>query len=204
LLIVLGRALIGCVYQSGHFQLYDTQQTSLALACYAAGLVSFATARLLTPAYYALSDSRTPMYLAVLSIGANIALPLFLLRVLHMNFTAMALTTSVAMSLEAVCLFEGLRRKLKGLDGRYLSKRFTRILSASLFMAAPLALLDRQFVLHGTPDRAGYLLELALLLPLSVLLFAGACKLFQVEEIRSATRLFAKFTKMRTDDRIRD
>jgi len=196
LLIVLGRALIGVVYQSGHFQLYDTQQTALALACYAAGLVSFAAARLMTPAYYALSDARTPMYLAVLSIGANVALPLLLLKVLHMTFAAMALTTSIAMSLEAVCLFEGLRRKLRGLDGRYLLNRFTRILSAALFMAAPLALLDRQFLLHVTPDRTGYLLELTLLLPLAALLFLAACKLFRVEEIRAAHRIL---TKMRTE-----
>jgi putative peptidoglycan lipid II flippase len=192
LLIVLGRAIIGSVYQSGHFQLYDTQQTSLALACYATGLASFAAARLMTPAYYALSDSRTPMYLAVLSIGANILLPLFLLNVLHMSFAAMALTTSIAMSLEAVCLYEGLRRKLKGLDGRYLMNRFTRILSAALFMAAPLALLDHQFVRHVAPDRFGYLLELALLLPMALVLFLAACKLFNVEEIRAASRILSK------------
>ena len=131
LLIVLGRAIIGAIYQSGHFQLYDTQQTALALACYAVGLVSFAAARLMTPAYYALSDSRTPMYLTMLSIGVNIALPLFLLRVMHMNFAAMALTTSIAMTLEAVSLFEGLRRKLGGLDGRFLMDRFVRILGAA-------------------------------------------------------------------------
>lgn len=118
LLIVLGRAITGSVYQSGHFQLYDTQQTAVALACYATGLVSFAAARLMTPAYYALSDSRTPMYLAVMSIGVNVTLPIFLLQVMHMSFAAMALTTSIAMSLEAICLFEGLRRKLHGLDGR--------------------------------------------------------------------------------------
>jgi len=196
LLIVLGRALIGSVYQSGHFQLYDTRQTALALACYATGLVSFAAARLMTPAYYALSDSRTPMCLAVLSIGVNVALPLFLLKVMHMTFAAMALTTSIAMSLEAVCLFEGLRRKLGGLDRRYLMNSFSRILSAALFMAAPLALLDRQFVLHATPTRAGYLLELALLLPLSAILFVAACKLFRVAEIRAARRIL---TKMRTE-----
>jgi len=199
LLIVLGRALIGVVYQSGHFEIYDTQQTALALACYAVGLVSFAAARLMTPAYYALSDARTPMFLAVLFIGVNVALPLFLLNVLHMTFAAMALTTSIAMSLEALCLFEGLRRKLGGLDGRYLLNRFTRILSAALFMAAPLAFVDRQFVLRATPDRAGYLLELALLLPLAALLFIAACKLFRVEEICACRRIL---TKLR-NDRIR-
>jgi putative peptidoglycan lipid II flippase len=190
LLIVLGRAMIGLIYQSGQFQFYDTQQTALALACYAVGLVAFAAARLMTPAYYALSDSRTPMYLAVLSIGVNIALPMFLLHVLHMSFAAMALTTSIAMSLEAACLYEGLRRRLGGLDGRYLMDRFLRILAAAIATTVPLAQLDRQFLLHGYVTRAGFLLELVILLPLAALMFVTACKLFRVKEIYVAGQLF--------------
>jgi putative peptidoglycan lipid II flippase len=192
LLIVLGRAIIGSIYQSGHFQLYDTRQTATALGWYATGLVAFAAARILTPAYYALSDSRTPMYLAVLSIGANIAIPLFLLQVLHMNFAAMALTTSIAMSFEALCLYEGLRRKLGGLDGRYLMNRFARILGATLLTTAPLVLLDRQFESHFSAERAGYFLELIVLLPVAVLSFIAACRIFRVEEIRSASRFLSK------------
>jgi putative peptidoglycan lipid II flippase len=206
ILMVLGRAVIGAIYQSGRFQLYDTQQTALALACYAAGLASFAAGRLLTPAYYALSDARTPMYLAVLSIGANIALPLVLLHVLHMGFAAMALTTSIAMSLESVCLFEGLRRKLKGLDGRYLLDRAAGILMATLGMAAPLWLLDRQFWRHFQPTRGAFLLELSLLCPLALLLFVGACKLFRVQELQAAKQLFWKLRQryaLLMDDRIR-
>src|SRR5207245_11457950 len=141
---------------------------------------SFAAARLMTPAYYSLSDSRTPMYLTVLSIGVNISLPLILLDMFHMSFAAMALTTSVAMSLEAVFLFEGLRRKLHGLDGRYLLDRFLRILAAALAMAVPLVAFDHQFRLHAPATRLAFLLEVVVLLPLAVLLFTVACRLFRV------------------------
>jgi putative peptidoglycan lipid II flippase len=189
LLIVLGRAMIGSIYQSGHFQAYDTQQTAVALACYATGLVSFAAARLMTAAYYALSDSRTPMYLSLLSIAVNVALPLFLLNVLHMNFSAMALTTSIAMSLEALCLFEGLRRKLRGLEGSFLLNRGARIMAATLAMAAPLALLDYQFSLHAQATRPALLRELGLLLPLAVVMFIAACKAFRVEELDATLQL---------------
>jgi putative peptidoglycan lipid II flippase len=189
-LIVLGSALVGAVYQSGHFQAYDTRQTALALACYSVGLVSFASARVLTPAYYALSDSRTPMYLAVLSIGANIALPLFLLDVLHMNFAAMALTTSIAMTLESMCLFEGLRRRLGGLEGRVLCNRFLRIMLAGMLMTLPLALAHWQFQRHFATTRLAYLCELLVLTPLSGLVFVAAAKLLRIEEITSATEFF--------------
>jgi putative peptidoglycan lipid II flippase len=190
LLMVLGKAMIGAVYQSGHFVAYDTQQTAIALACYAAGLVSFASARVLTPAFYALSDARTPMYLTLLSIFANVALPLFLLDVMNMSFAAMALTTSIAMTLESACLFEGLRRKLGGLEGRILADRFVRIVAAGMVMALPLAIADWEFTRHFEATRLTYLCELLFLAPLGVVLFAATAKLFAVEELESATNFF--------------
>ena len=87
-LITLGRPMIGIVYQSGHFNAYDTAQSALALSCYSLGLVAFTSARILTPAFYALSDARTPMLVSVCSIGLNLLLPLLFLRVFHMGFAA--------------------------------------------------------------------------------------------------------------------
>lgn len=198
-LIVLGRPIIGAIYQSGHFQAYDTQQTAMALSCYAAGLVSFAAARLLIPAYYALSDSRMPMYLSVLSIFFNVSLPLFLLNVLHMNFAAMALTTSLAMSLEALLLFEGMRRKLGGLEGRYLADRFMRVFAATMTMALPLALLDHQFAVRYAPVRTVFIIELAILVPIAIGLFMTACKLFAVRELSTALHLVYRLRSRATE-----
>src|SRR5437016_14639844 len=41
-LAVLGKSIIGGIYQGGRFQLYDTQQTALALSCYSIGLAGYA------------------------------------------------------------------------------------------------------------------------------------------------------------------
>ncbi len=34
--------IVGAIYQGGKFQLYDTEQTAVALSCYAVGLVGYA------------------------------------------------------------------------------------------------------------------------------------------------------------------
>src|SRR6202034_957957 len=96
LLITLGQPLLGAVYQSGHFNAYDTSQSALALSCYSLGLVAFTSARILSPAFYALSDARTPMLVSVSSIALNLMLPPLFLRVWHMRFEALALTTACA------------------------------------------------------------------------------------------------------------
>src|SRR6185312_1124027 len=71
-LILLGTPIIGAVFQGGRFQIYDTQQTAVALSCYSIGLVGYAATKVLNPAFYALTDAKTPMYVSLCSIGINI------------------------------------------------------------------------------------------------------------------------------------
>ncbi len=72
-LVVLGKSIIGAIYQGGRFQLYDTQQTAVALSYYAIGLMGYAALKVLSPAFYALNDARTPMLVSLGSILVNYA-----------------------------------------------------------------------------------------------------------------------------------
>lgn len=189
-LIVLRLPIVGAIYQGGRFDAYDTQQTGLALACYSIGLMGFASARLLNPVFYALSDSRTPMIVSLLSVGLNLTLPLLFLRVFHAGFAALALTTALAVTTECLLLLELLRRKLGGIDGRFLVDRFTRIAGASL--AGALAIQALYALLHRLlhPSRTAYFVELSICLPLAAGAFILAFKLFQVEETEVAFEAF--------------
>lgn len=189
-LILLGRPIIGAIYQSGRFQAYDTQQTALALACYSFGLLAYASVKILNPAFYALSNARIPMYASLLSIAINILLPLFLLNTLHFGFAALALTTSFAVTLESLALFECLRRKLGGIEGRYLFDRFVRITAASLLMALAIAWANHEVTDHLGTGRWTYLSELMLCLPLGFAVFAIGLQLFGVEDMAFATDVF--------------
>ncbi len=176
ILIVLGMPLIGVVYQSGHFNSYDTAQTGLALSGYAAGLVGFAAQRMLNPAFFALSDARTPMLVSLSSIAVYILFPLLLLRVWHVGFGALALTSALAVFMECLLLAECLRRKLGGLEGRYLLNSFLRIAGASAVMFFPLAFLHSHLSTLLTQTRLGYAAELAISLPLALALFFAAAR----------------------------
>ena len=80
-LIVLGKSIIGAIYQGGKFELYDTQQTAIALSCYAIGLAGYAALKVLTPAFYALGDARTPMIVSLCSIAINYVTAATMIRV---------------------------------------------------------------------------------------------------------------------------
>jgi putative peptidoglycan lipid II flippase len=187
-LILLGKPIIGAIFQGGQFQTYDTQQTALALSCYAVGLAGYASTKIFTPAFYALADAKTPMYVSMLSVAANFVFAEFLVTEFHLGIAGLALSTSIVALSGCTVLFARLRRRLGGLDGRYLTARFLRVAAASLTMAIPVALattfIARQF---GESKRADFL-NLAVCIPLGAALFLGAATLLKIDEVTVVRR----------------
>jgi putative peptidoglycan lipid II flippase len=102
-LIVLGRTMIGAIYQGGKFSAYDTEQTALALSCYAWAWPDTPRSKCLNPAFYALHDARTPMLISLLSIAVNYFTASLLLRHTGLGHAGLALSTA------AVATFGGSR-----------------------------------------------------------------------------------------------
>ncbi len=189
-LIMLGKQIICAVYQSGRFNAYDTSQTATALTCYAIGLLAFAATRVLSPAFYALSDARTPMYVSLLSIALNVGLPVVLLYKFHFGFASLALTTSLAVTVECLLLFVFLRRRLGGIEGRYLLDRFARIAAAAICMAGVIVILKIMLGPIESPDRWTALLQTSLCLSCGALVFTAAAAALGVSEVRVAIDAF--------------
>jgi putative peptidoglycan lipid II flippase len=182
--------LLARPHQGGRFGLYDTEQTALALACYGVGLTAYAGGRLLWTAFYALSDARTPMYISLVSVAGNIDLPFILIRGFHHGFAALALTTSFAAIVECLLLGELLRRKLGGLEGRYLFSVARRLITASILVTGPILSLRRTTAGLFDATRPGYLLQIALCVPVIAAAFWFADKMFGIEERHALKQMF--------------
>jgi len=140
-LYALGKDIVRMIYQHGRFTAYDTQQTAFAMSCYAIGLVGYAGAKVLTPAFYTLKDSRTPMFLGLSSIAVNYAAASALTRFTRLGHAGLALTTSTVAIFSFVALFWVLRKRVGGIHGRELFASTWRIAFAALGMGAALTLL---------------------------------------------------------------
>jgi putative peptidoglycan lipid II flippase len=103
-LAILGDSMIAIVYQHGRFRAYDTHQTAAALSCYAVGLAGFASLKLLTPAFYALGDSRTPMFVSLASVLVNAAAAFTTVRLLGFGHAGLALSLSIVSWFNAITL----------------------------------------------------------------------------------------------------
>ena len=187
-LIVLGDTMIGAIYQGGKFQAFDTQQTALALSCYAVGLAGYSALKVLNPAFYALHDARTPMIISLISIAINYATASLLLRGTSLGHAGLALSTSAVAIFGAVALFAILRKRIGGIHGRALLDSVWKITLASAVMGGAVWLSSRELENWLGVTRLGRIVDLAISIPFGLIVFYGACRLLRVAELDLATR----------------
>jgi putative peptidoglycan lipid II flippase len=185
-LVVLGRSIIGAIYQGGKFQVYDTHQTATALSCYAIGLVGYAGLKVLTPAFYALDDARTPMIIGVLSILINYATAVLLIRGAGFGHAALALSTSAVAIFGFVVLFVILRAKLGGVHGRELAAGFAKVAVASAAMGGAVFFVSREMERWLGVSQMARRADLVVSIPLGVAVFYFACRAMGVTDLDMA------------------
>jgi putative peptidoglycan lipid II flippase len=150
-LIILALPIIQVLLEHGQFTLKDAQFTAVPLTCFAVGLPALAAVEILTRAFYALRDSKTPVVISVAQFVLKIALSIVLINFsvfgIQWGLAALAFSTSVASIIEAVALFIVLSRRVGGFDIRALANFLGRALVASLGMGVTL------FIVRNILDR---------------------------------------------------
>lgn len=133
-LAIFGESIVGIVYQHGRFREFDTHQTSVALACYAAGLAGYSALKLIAPAFYALGDSRTPMMVSMAAVLVNGLAAFTMVRGIGFGYAGLALTASVVSTFTSLTLLLLLRGKIGGIEGREMLMSLAKILGAAAVM----------------------------------------------------------------------
>ena len=116
--------------------------TADAVMWYAVGLTGYSVVKVATPTFYALGDSRTPVALSALTVLANAALNIALVR--SFGYRGLAAGTALTATLYAVVLMMILRARLGGIDGARLASVLWRQGIASVAMAAAAWIVERE------------------------------------------------------------
>ncbi|MGZ9235290.1 MAG: murein biosynthesis integral membrane protein MurJ, partial [Anaerolineales bacterium] len=137
-LILLREPLISFLFQRGRFDEHDVQLAAWALLWYAAGLVGHSVMEVLTRAFYAQHDTKTPVLIGTIAMGLNVVFSFTFARLFSqigwMPHGGLALANSLATALEAIALFLFMRKRLKGIEGNYIARGFAACALASLGM----------------------------------------------------------------------
>jgi putative peptidoglycan lipid II flippase len=141
-LIVLREPLVSMLYQYGKFDARSTDLVAWALLWYAAGLVGHSIMEILTRAFYAQQDTKTPVLIGTLAMGLNVVFSFgfaaWFGRVGWMPHGGLALANSLATALEATALYVVMRNRLQGLEGQRIWSGFGASLLAAGLMTAGL------------------------------------------------------------------
>ena len=113
--IVLREPIAATFYQYGAFSAEDSARTASALAFFAIGLVGHIVVHVLTRAFYAMQDTRTPVAWAIVAVAINI--PLMVMLVGPMGVEGLALALSVSAVIEVIGLLWYLHRRLESIEG---------------------------------------------------------------------------------------
>lgn len=137
-LIVLGEPLVRALLERGQFDAASTALTVVALRFYALGLLGQAAVEIVTRAFYALHDTRTPVIVAAVSMVANLGLGLALRP--SLGHGGLALALSIASLLEGALLIAVARTRLAGLDEPRLIESALRSLAGAALLSLVLLL----------------------------------------------------------------
>ncbi|MCU0757908.1 MAG: murein biosynthesis integral membrane protein MurJ [Steroidobacteraceae bacterium] len=173
-LLAFAGPITATIFGYGEFSDRDVRMTQYGLMAYSWGLLGFSLVKVLAPGYFARQDTRTPVRVGLIALGANMSLNVaVVLPAKYLGFPVphvlLATSTCVSAAVNTVLLWRGLRREGVYRPGPGWWPLLARIFVASAVMAVVLWWSSGELGswLQAKP------LERALRLALSVLAGAG-------------------------------
>ncbi|MBI2441139.1 MAG: murein biosynthesis integral membrane protein MurJ [Lentisphaerae bacterium] len=192
-LLVLAKPIVRLIYQHGDFSALATDMTTLALQCYAPGLLVFSLLKVFIPVFYAQQDMKTPVKIGLLATALNVVLMLILMWPL--KHAGIALASVLSASVQVMIMGFLVHRRVG-------SPGWPNIFSATLRMAAAAALmalaarwvyesLAQASWLRAQPDIVWQIAPLLISMVVAVLVYglaATVCRCAELGELWTGLR----------------
>lgn len=130
--IIFSKEIVGLLYGRGNFEADAINMTSSALTFFAVGMLFVAIREILSRAFYAMQDTKTPMINATIGVIVNIILTPIFSR--FFGIGGLALATSVSAMVTVVLLGINLRKKIGPFGILSIVKIFFKVTLASVIM----------------------------------------------------------------------
>ncbi len=132
-LIVLRVPVIRLVYGTEIFSWRATIQTGYVLSAFAIGVIFQAAVSLLSRAFYAQNDTKTPVKISIASILLIVLLDFIFINLLKIDVWGLAMAFTIGAILQSSILFYLLNKRYLKMNYATLLKPFAKSLSASFF-----------------------------------------------------------------------
>jgi putative peptidoglycan lipid II flippase len=134
ILLVLGAPFAEALFGYGQVTAAEARYIGLVFGIFSLGLVPYMMFQLMLRVFYAMHDSKTPMFIGVAVMVTNIALSLFSLAALPAGHVVegVAAAFGIANLIGTVVAWQILSRRMRGLDGRRIASSLIRMHLAAI------------------------------------------------------------------------
>ena len=189
-LMLLAVPIVDVIFRRGRFAAAAVPRTAGAVVFFALGLFAAAGVKIVTQAFYALHDTRTPVLVATFDLAVFWVLCVLLAG--PMQHAGVALATSAGFWINFLALLALLRRRLGRLGGRAVAAGLLRLAVASLGMGAIVWAVSERLVPYqmawDLPLRVGWVGAVAALGAAAFIVLAKLLGAPEVDEVLGALR----------------
>ncbi len=189
-LFILAKPIIYILFERGAFVSEDTFYTSKVLSYFALGLPAYIITKVLVACFFAREDTKTPLYISILSVISNVVLSLLLIGSMREMGIALATAISAWVNASLLYFFLAFRNHMK-FDGLLIGN-FFKILFCSITLFIGIYLLNGLFFTNISGNSA--LLSSTLLLViifLAIIIYFGLVimlKVLSINQLREYLR----------------
>ena len=185
---IMNKDIIRFAYGRGAFDESSVAMTASIFLFYMLGVLFYGARDFLNRAFHALSNTKTPMRFAMISVALNIALNLILKPIMGANGLALATTLSAAVSV--TMMFITLSKRMEGLPVRDMGAEMAKILIAGVVCGAVCA--GMKAVLPETLGTLPVFLRLCAVTAVSMIAYAAALVILRVKQVRTVLHMLKR------------
>jgi putative peptidoglycan lipid II flippase len=194
--LVLGVPISVLLFNYGSMDLESARLLGLTLSAFALGLPAFSAYFILMRAFYALEDTRTPTFNAMVLNGANVLLAVAAVQWVPADLAIPALGLAYAASywIGLASLAYQLRHRLERLDGYVVVRTYVRVMFASTLAAVGMVVgaFAAGTVVGRAEDPTSSVVIVASGLALGAAGYLLGVKIFRITEVSAVLRMVAR------------
>ena len=186
-LVLLREPIVRVLYEGRQFSSGSTDLVAWALLWYGAGLIGHCIVEISSRAFYALHDTKTPVFVGVGAMSLNLVLSFVFTalfrRIGWMPHGGLALANSVATFIESLFLLYLLNKRIQGFDSKHILISFIKFVIASVGMGLVIQIVSQKVMIQS------HLLKLGIEILSGVIVYLVLITLLGSDELKSLLNL---------------
>lgn len=183
-MIVLSEPIIRVLFKSGSFTEADVLITGVILAFYGVGLIGQSGVQIITRGFYAIQDTKTPVKVAFITVILNGVLSVALVFLTPLGIAGVSCAYSVSSIVNMYLLYNGLRKKTRGLRTREILQSSLKSSIAAFVMGGAVLIVFRLVEsIIGSAGKTEEILSVGAAMAVGIPLYFYITSKFKMSEI---------------------